>query len=77
MKPSDALKLEAKEIREKSEPELAKLAGELEEELFGLRFRKGAGQLKQTANIRHARRCLARVKTVLRERELAASKGGA
>jgi large subunit ribosomal protein L29 len=75
VKPSDVLKLEAKEVREKSPAELVKLVGELEEELFRLRFRKGAGQLKQTTNIRHAKRCLARVKTVLREQSQA--KGGA
>jgi len=77
VKPSDTLKLSAKDIRDKSPQELDKLVGELEEELFRLRFRKGSGQLKQTTNIRHARRCLARVKTVLREHELTPAKGGA
>ena len=58
------------EVREKSDAELAKMVGDLEEELFRLRFRKGAGQLKQTANIRKTRRDLARVKTTQRERAL-------
>ncbi len=76
MKPNESVKIKGKDLREKAAPELAKMASELEEEVFRLRFRKGAGQLVQTTNIRKARRVLARVKTVLRERELAA-KGGA
>ena len=58
------------EVRDKSDAELTKMVGDLEEELFRLRFRKGAGQLKQTANIRKTRRDLARVKTTQRERAL-------
>jgi large subunit ribosomal protein L29 len=69
VKPSD--------VREKSNEELAKLAAELEEEIFRLRFRKGAAQLKQTANIGKARRDLARVKTAMRGREDVRAKGDA
>ncbi|MFH0799872.1 MAG: 50S ribosomal protein L29 [Pseudomonadota bacterium] len=58
------------EVREKSDVELAKLSLDLEEEVFRLRFRNGAGQLKQNSGIRKARRDLARVKTTLRERKL-------
>ena len=58
------------EVRDKSDVELVKLTADLEEELFRLRFRKGAGQLKQTANIRKTKRDLARVKTTQRERAL-------
>ena len=64
------------EIREKTGEELAKKAGELEEEIFRLKFRASSAQLKQTANIKTARKDLARVKTVAREREIAESKGG-
>jgi len=64
------------EVRDKTVHELNTMVTELEEEIFRLRFRMGAGQLKQTGNIRKARRDLARAKTVLRERELSA-KGGA
>lgn len=56
------------EVREKSTEELKKLSLQLEEDVFRLRFRKEAGQLKQTANIGKTRRDLARVKTVLNER---------
>lgn len=69
MKPSEA--------RDKTTAELTKMIAELEEEIFRLRFRKGAGQLKQVSNIRKTRRDLARVHTVLRQRELAGAKGGA
>lgn len=58
------------DVREKTDVELAKLILDLEGELFGLRFRKGAGQLKQTTNIKNVRRDLARVKTIQRERAL-------
>ena len=58
------------DVREKTDVELAKLVSDQEGELFGLRFRKGAGQLKQTTNIKNVRRDLARVKTIQRERAL-------
>ncbi len=64
------------DLKEKSEAELTKLSAELEEEIFRLRFRKGSGQLKQTANIRKTRHDLARVKTAQREKELKAQSGG-
>ena len=60
------------EVRDKSDAELTKLTSELEEELFRLRFRLGAGQLKQTTNIRKVKRDLARVNTIRRERALKA-----
>ena len=63
------------EVRDKTVAELAKLSTELEEEIWRLRFRKGSGQLKETANIKKARRDLARVKTILRERALEGGKG--
>ena len=69
MKPSEA--------RDKTNAELTKMIAELEEEIFRLRFRKGAGQLKQVTNISKTRRDLARVHTELRQRELAGAKGGA
>jgi large subunit ribosomal protein L29 len=62
------------DVREKTPAELTKLTAALEEELFRLRFRKGAGQLKQTANIRKTRRDLARVKTALRAHSLKENK---
>ena len=43
-----------------------------ERELFNLRFQKATQQLSDTTGIRKTRRNIARIKTVLRERELAA-----
>jgi len=57
------------EIREKSSEELNKLSGELEREIFNLRFRKAKGELKQVSNIKKVRCDLARVKTELTSRK--------
>lgn len=65
MKPSD--------LRDKSTEELKKMIGTLEEEVFRLRFRKGSNQLKQISNIKKTRHDLARVNTIIRERELKAA----
>ena len=65
------------EIREKSLKELEKMARELKEESFRLRFRHGTGQLKQTANIKLVKQDLARVLTELNVRAEAEAKKGA
>ncbi len=64
------------EIREKTAEELSKKTGELKEEIFRLKFRSSINQLKQTANIKKARKDLARVKTIERQREIEQAKGG-
>lgn len=61
------------EVRDKTVGELKKLAVQIDDELFQLKFRLGSGQLKTTADIKKKRRDLARVKTVLRQKELAGS----
>jgi len=63
--------MKAKELRELAEEELKEKANELGQELFNLRFQKGTGQLGNTAMIPKTKRDLARVKTVLRELEIA------
>jgi large subunit ribosomal protein L29 len=63
--------MKAKELREMAEEELREKAKELGQELFNLRFQKGTGQLGNTAMILKTKRDLARVKTVLREMEIA------
>ena len=60
----------AKEIRERSNEELLKDIETLKEELFNLRFQQATGQLENTARLRHVRKSIARIKTVLREQEL-------
>ena len=58
----------AQEIRE-LDTLLAKVE-EYKKELFGLRFQQATGQLENTARIRQVRKTIARIKTVIREREL-------
>ncbi len=60
--------MKAKELRDSGLEELEGKARELSEELFNLRFQKATGQLGNTAMIGKAKRDLARVKTVQREK---------
>lgn len=57
-------------LRELSDDELRQRARELREELFNLRFQASLGTAKNPARIRLARRELARVLTLQRERAL-------
>lgn len=61
----------AKEIRERSNEELLKDIDSLKEELFDLRFQKATGQLENTARMKDVKKTIARIKTVLTEREAA------
>ncbi len=62
--------MKAKEIHEMTDDELiSKLAG-LKEELFNLRFRHATGQLENPMVIGAVKKDIARVKTVIREREI-------
>lgn len=60
------------EIRVMTSAEIGQRLDEAYEELFNLRFQKHTGQLKNTARLQQVRTDIARLKTVLRERELAA-----
>ena len=60
--------MKATELREIDADGLRAKASELEDELFRLRIRKSMGQLEKPAALRDARKNLARVKTVLREK---------
>lgn len=60
------------EIRVMTSAEIGQRLDEAYEELFNLRFQKHTGQLKNTARLQQVRSDIARMKTVLRERELAA-----
>lgn len=62
----------AAEIRELSDSEIREKLEEAKEELFKLRFQKSSGQLENTARVKIVRHEVARLKTVLRERQLAA-----
>ncbi|MCB1008028.1 MAG: 50S ribosomal protein L29 [Acidobacteria bacterium] len=60
-----------RELREKSESELLGREKELAEQLFALRLQRTTGQLEKPSKFREARRELARVLTVLREKQQA------
>ncbi|RLA98108.1 MAG: 50S ribosomal protein L29 [Deltaproteobacteria bacterium] len=62
--------MKARELRELSDDELRQKEKELREELFNLRFQLATGQLENTMRITHVKRDIARIKTILREREL-------
>jgi len=57
-------------IREMSSPDLEKELSELKSELFKLRFSLATNGLDNPMRIREVRREIARVKTILRKREL-------
>ena len=59
------------EIREMSSQDLEKKLKELKQELFNLRFQHAINQLENPLKISEVKTDIARVKTVLRERELA------
>jgi len=60
--------LSAKDLRGNDPAELRSTLRKLEEDLFKNRLKKNTNQLENTALIRHARRDIARVNTVLTER---------
>ena len=59
--------MKAKELRDRSQAELNKTLGDLEEQLFKLRFQKSTGQIENPIKIREVRRDIARVLTVMGE----------
>ncbi len=61
--------MKAAELRDLTVQELRKRADELRQELFNLRFQHATGQLENTQRIPLTRRDLARVLTVLTEKE--------
>ena len=62
--------MKIKEIRDLSTSELEQKNRELVEEYFRLRLRHAAGQLDSPAMLGHVRRDIARIKTVLVEKEV-------
>ena len=61
--------MKPEQIREKSDEELIQLRDDLQEELFNLRFQLVSRQLDNPLRIRMVRRDLARVKTIVRQRQ--------
>ena len=65
----------AAELRELSEDELVTRLREAKEELFNLRFQMATGQMDNNRRLRTVRHEIARIYTVLRERELGLASG--
>ena len=61
-------------IRELGETELLTKEKELNEQLFKLRFQKAIGQLDNALKVRETRRDIARVKTILKEKQAASAR---
>ena len=59
-----------KEIRELSNEEILSKIKDAKEELFNLRFQQATGSLEKPSRITELRKLVARMKTILREREL-------
>lgn len=64
--------MKAREIRDMSNDAILDSIEDQKLAIFNLRFQRATGQLEDTNSIRKIRRDLARLKTILRERQLAA-----
>jgi large subunit ribosomal protein L29 len=67
--------LTAPELRELSADELATKLREHKEELFNLRFQSATGQLESHGRLRAVKKDIARIYTIMRERELGITSG--
>ena len=67
--------MDAADIRTKTGDELKDQLQDLKKEALNLRFQRASGQLEATARIRQVRRDIARVRTVMGERNKAAVQG--
>jgi large subunit ribosomal protein L29 len=64
--------MNAMELRKLSYKELGDKLDESKEEIFNLRFQLVTNQLDNTARIKHVKRDIARISTVIRQQEIAA-----
>jgi large subunit ribosomal protein L29 len=64
--------MKARELRAMTDEQLRDAYEDLKQELYTLRINKATGELKDTSMVKKTRHDLARVLTILRERELAA-----
>ena len=62
--------MKARELREMKNEELNVKLGELKQELFNLRLNHATGQLTNPMQINTCKKDIARIKTILKEREL-------
>jgi large subunit ribosomal protein L29 len=68
--------MKLKEIRDLTTPELGTKLGEAYQEMFNLRFQLASRQLANYKRISEVKRSIAQIKTIQRERELAAAAEG-
>jgi large subunit ribosomal protein L29 len=68
--------MSASELRELSEAELDKRLQDARQELFNLRLQRASGKLSNPARVALARRTVARLLTVMRERNTAGEMAG-
>jgi large subunit ribosomal protein L29 len=64
-----------KEVREKSSDDLKKTLDEYKVELFDLRFQRATGSIENPMRIREVKKTIARILTVLKERESEVKEG--
>ncbi len=62
--------MKVKELRNLTDAELKKKLADSKDELFRLRFQMATGQLDNPMKLKEVRRGIARVQTIIREREL-------
>lgn len=65
------------DMRQRADDDLRREIAAAEKEIWTLRFRQGSEKAGDPAKIRHLRRDVARMATVLRERELGIERGAA
>lgn len=68
--------MDAKALRDLTVEELHEKHRQYKEELFNLRFQNAIGQLSNTSRIKEVRRTIARVLTVLHDKDAAAAHAG-
>jgi large subunit ribosomal protein L29 len=68
--------MKAREIREMTEEEILNALEDQKEALFNFRFQKASGQLEDTNSPIRTRRDIARLKTILRQKQLAKELAG-
>ncbi len=64
------MQMKANKVRDLSVKELEQKLVELKGELFNLRFQMATGQLENPIRVRDVKKSIARIKTILREKEL-------
>ena len=67
--------MELKKMREMSDAELNAELIKMKKDLFNLRFQHVTGQLENPVKMRETKKDIARVKTIIREKELAKAQG--